>query len=320
MARNSPPSTDPSVKPDQQLLPPNLRLNDDILSVHFNNVTSTIKKRHSLSDPADSLIKYLSSNVSTSPQPIQVRDDSLNQPLTDTKISPVPNVVAYENLLDLQYRLDEVEQQRATPPTEQQQQQGLMESAISDSDSEGEHSDGVESAITSIGTTVNTSFLNLKPLLKTPLTPKNLTRRVMFDPLALLLDAAVVGELALVMKAAKEVDNPSQPNDEGLTALHNAVCASNFDCVKFLVEFGCDINFADNDGWTPLHCAASCNNTPMVQFLVEHGACIYATTTRDNETAAEKCEEEEENYATCSQYLLCKSLRRDDDAPLRLFL
>ena len=44
----------------------------------------------------------------------------------------------------------------------------------------------------------------------------------------------------------------------------------------------------------------------MVQFLVEHGACIYATTIRDNETAAEKCEEEEENYATCSQYLLCK--------------
>lgn len=102
-----------------------------------------------------------------------------------------------------------------------------------------------------------------------------------------------------------QVENPSQPNDEGLTALHNAVCASNFECVKFLVEFGCDINFADNDGWTPLHCAASCNNTPMVQFLVEHGACIYATTIRDNETAAEKCEEEEENYATCSQYLLC---------------
>ena len=47
----------------------------------------------------------------------------------------------------------------------------------------------------------------------------------------------------------------------------------------------------------------------MVQFLVEHGACIYATTIRDNETAAEKCEEEEENYATCSQYLLCKLIK-----------
>ncbi|CAF4330878.1 unnamed protein product [Rotaria sp. Silwood2] len=305
---------DNTSKSEQQLLPPNLRLNDDILSVHFNNVTSTIKKRHSLSDPADSLIKYLSSNVSSNTnnntiqsQAIQVRDDSSNQLLTDTKISPVPTIVAYENLIDIQTninkKIDEEQQ------IQREEQQIMIESVVSDTESEYEHSDNIESAIsspTTITTTVTTSAMNLKSLLKTSTTPKNLTRRVMFDPLALLLDAAVVGELDLVRKAAKEVENPSQPNDEGLTALHNAVCASNFECVKFLVEFGCDINFADNDGWTPLHCAASCNNTPMVQFLVEHGACIYATTIRDNETAAEKCEEEEENYATCSQYLLCK--------------
>ena len=47
----------------------------------------------------------------------------------------------------------------------------------------------------------------------------------------------------------------------------------------------------------------------MVQFLVEHGAGIYATTIRDNETAAEKCEEEEENYLSCTQYLLRKARR-----------
>ncbi|CAF3193942.1 unnamed protein product [Rotaria socialis] len=305
---------DSTTKTEQQLLPPNLRLNDDILSVHFNNVTSTIKKRHSLSDPADSLIKYLSSNVSSNnnnnnnniqTQAIQVRDDSSNQLLTDTKISPVPTVVAYENLIDIQTNLNnKLDEEQQLDPDEHQI---MIESMMSDTESEGEHSDGIESAISSprtITTTATTSSINLKSLLKTSTTPKNLTRRVMFDPLALLLDAAVVGELDLVIKAAKQVENPSQPNDEGLTALHNAVCASNFECVKFLVEFGCDINFADNDGWTPLHCAASCNNTPMVQFLVEHGACIYATTIRDNETAAEKCEEEEENYATCSQYLL----------------
>ena len=101
-----------------------------------------------------------------------------------------------------------------------------------------------------------------------------------------------------------QVSNPSQPNDEGLTALHNAVCAANIECVKFLVEFGCDINYADNDGWTPLHCAASCNHITIVELLIKHGACIYATTIRDNETAADKCEEEEENYTDCSQYLL----------------
>ncbi len=77
-------------------------------------------------------------------------------------------------------------------------------------------------------------------------------RRVNFDPHALLLDAAVEGELDLVMKCAKLVDDISEPNDEGITALHNSVCAGHFEIVKFLVEFGCDINFADNDGWTPV--------------------------------------------------------------------
>jgi hypothetical protein len=232
MARSSSQSTSPpslnkngtdmidsTIKSDQQL-PPNLRLNDDILSVHFNNVTSTVKKRHSLSDPADSLIKYLSSNVSTNnnnnnnfqSQPIQVRDDSTNQLLTDTKISPIPTIVAYENLIDIQAnlnrnRLDEEQQQQ------QQEQQIMIESVVSDTESEGEHSDGIESAVsspTSITTTVTTSVVNLKSLLKTPTTPKNLTRRVLFDPLALLLDAAVVGELELVIKAAKEVYKKKQ--------------------------------------------------------------------------------------------------------------
>jgi apoptosis-stimulating of p53 protein 1 len=100
-----------------------------------------------------------------------------------------------------------------------------------------------------------------------------------------------------------EVPNISEPNDEGLTALHNAVCAANIDCVKALVEFGCDINYADNDGWTPLHCAASCNNTDIVEYLVEHGACLFAMTNRDQETPADKCEEDEENFHVCSQYL-----------------
>lgn len=216
--------------PQQQLLPPNLRLNDDILSVHFNNVTSTVKKRHSLSDPADSLIKYLSANASTSNVPsssstaIQVRDDSINQMLTDTKISPVSTTVAYENLLDLQanlHRFDEEQQQQqqqqfsslsSQSTINAEEQHLLIESVASDSDSDGEHSDGGESAVSSptmitptVTTTSTTTNLNLKPLLKTPTTPKNLTRRVMFDPLALLLDAAVVGELPLVIKAAKEV-------------------------------------------------------------------------------------------------------------------
>ena len=78
---------------------------------------------------------------------------------------------------------------------------------------------------------------------------KKLSRRVSFDPLALMLDASLEGELELVKKCARDVPNPSAANDEGITALHNAVCAGHFDIVKFLVEFGCDVNAQDSDGW-----------------------------------------------------------------------
>ncbi|XP_023221723.1 apoptosis-stimulating of p53 protein 1-like isoform X1 [Centruroides sculpturatus] len=128
-------------------------------------------------------------------------------------------------------------------------------------------------------------------------------RRVSFDPLALLLDAALEGEVELVKKTACEVPNPSAANDEGITALHNAICAGHLEIVTFLVELGCDVNTQDSDGWTPLHCAASCNNLPMVKYLVEHGACIFATTLSDHETAAEKCEEDEDGFDGCSEYL-----------------
>ncbi|CAL1529424.1 unnamed protein product [Lymnaea stagnalis] len=129
------------------------------------------------------------------------------------------------------------------------------------------------------------------------------SNRVSFDPLALLLDASLEGELDLVKKVAVQVEDISTPNDEGITALHNAICAGHLDIVKFLVDFGCDVNSPDSDGWTPLHCAASCNNLPMVKFLVEHGACVFATTISDHETAADKCEEDEDGYDGCSDYL-----------------
>ncbi|XP_055339371.1 LOW QUALITY PROTEIN: apoptosis-stimulating of p53 protein 2-like [Paramacrobiotus metropolitanus] len=133
---------------------------------------------------------------------------------------------------------------------------------------------------------------------------KAAAKRVKFDPQALLLDASLEGELELVIKTCQQVMDPSASNDEGITALHNAICAGHFPIVKFLVEYGCDVNAQDSDGWSPLHCAASCNNLPMCQFLIGHGACIFATTSSDSESAAEKCEEDEADFEGCSQYLL----------------
>ncbi|KAJ8248630.1 hypothetical protein GJAV_G00244060 [Gymnothorax javanicus] len=127
--------------------------------------------------------------------------------------------------------------------------------------------------------------------------------RLRFNPLALLLDSSLEGEFDLVQRIIYEVEDPSQPNDEGITALHNAVCAGHTEIVKFLVQFGVNVNAADSDGWTPLHCAASCNNVAVCKFLVESGAAVFAMTYSDMQTAADKCEEMEEGYSQCSQFL-----------------
>ncbi|KAG8514464.1 Apoptosis-stimulating of p53 protein 1, partial [Galemys pyrenaicus] len=127
--------------------------------------------------------------------------------------------------------------------------------------------------------------------------------RVRFSPLALLLDASLEGEFDLVQRVIYEVEDPSKPNDEGITPLHNAVCAGHHHVVKFLLDFGVNVNAADSDGWTPLHCAASCNSTHLCRQLVESGAAVFAATISDVETAADKCEEMEEGYAQCSQFL-----------------
>eukprot|EP00079_Xenopus_tropicalis_P038287 XP_017952058.1 PREDICTED: apoptosis-stimulating of p53 protein 1 isoform X3 [Xenopus tropicalis] len=127
--------------------------------------------------------------------------------------------------------------------------------------------------------------------------------RVRFNPLALLLDASLEGEFDLVQRIIYEVEDPSKPNDEGITPLHNAVCAGHHHIVKFLLDFGVNVNAADSDGWTPLHCAASCNSVHLCKMLVECGAAIFATTISDVETAADKCEEMEEGYIQCSQFL-----------------
>ncbi|KAK6759000.1 hypothetical protein RB195_016304 [Necator americanus] len=136
-----------------------------------------------------------------------------------------------------------------------------------------------------------------------PLGLKKERRRIEFDPLALMLDAALEGELDLVKSSAAKLSDVSVANDEGITALHNAICAGHYEIVKFLIEADADVNAQDSDGWTPLHCAASCNNLPMVRQLVEGGACVLASTLSDMETPVEKCEEDEEGYDGCLRYL-----------------
>ncbi|KAL1379638.1 hypothetical protein pipiens_014755 [Culex pipiens pipiens] len=45
-------------------------------------------------------------------------------------------------------------------------------------------------------------------------------------------NASLEGELELVKITASQVSNPSAANDEGITALHNAICAGHVEIVK----------------------------------------------------------------------------------------
>lgn len=144
----------------------------------------------------------------------------------------------------------------------------------------------------------------LRSALRSPSSPRRRAGlRVRLNPRVLLLDGALCGDIDVVQHAVMELQDPSPANEEGITALHNAICGANRAVTEFLIHCGADVNAADSHGWTPLHCAASCNDTAICVALVRHGAALYATTHSDGCTAAEKCDPYREGYAECHGYL-----------------
>ncbi|XP_076590365.1 relA-associated inhibitor [Chaetodon auriga] len=132
---------------------------------------------------------------------------------------------------------------------------------------------------------------------------KSSGKRARLSPLVLLLDGALVGELETVQRAVQEMNDPSQPNDEGITALHNAICGGHYNVVDFLVRIGANVSAPDSHGWTPLHCSASCNDRPLCEFLVRNGAAVMAMTQSDGAIASQKCDPYAVGFEECESFL-----------------
>ncbi|KAM7398950.1 hypothetical protein PAMP_018251 [Pampus punctatissimus] len=153
-------------------------------------------------------------------------------------------------------------------------------------------------------TTVPHDYKSYHSILRQPhRESKGSGRRARLSPLVLLLDGALVGELETVQRAVQEMSDPSQPNDEGITALHNAICGGHYNVVDFLVRIGANVSAPDSHGWTPLHCAASCNDRPLCEFLVRNGAAVMAITESDSSTASQKCDPYAVGFDECESFL-----------------
>lgn len=116
-------------------------------------------------------------------------------------------------------------------------------------------------------------------------------KKVKFEAEAVVLNAALEGDLELLKECLKKLDGQDYSNEKGATCLHNSVCSGNFECVSYLVDQSSDINAQDIDGWTPLHCAVAYSNLVLVRYLVEHGASLFLTT-RDGDTPLNIAREE----------------------------
>ncbi|KAM4565673.1 relA-associated inhibitor [Odontesthes bonariensis] len=132
---------------------------------------------------------------------------------------------------------------------------------------------------------------------------KSSGRRARLSPLILLLDGALVGELDTVQRAVQQMTDPSQPNDEGITGLHNAICGGHYNVVDFLVCIGANVSAPDSHGWTPLHCAASCNDRSLCEYLIRNGAAVMARTESDGATASQKCDPYANGFEECESLL-----------------
>ncbi|KAL7990246.1 hypothetical protein Chor_010600 [Crotalus horridus] len=122
--------------------------------------------------------------------------------------------------------------------------------------------------------------------------------RVVFPENVQLLEAAGRNDVEEVQQLLQNGLSPDLCNEDGLTALHQALLPSPQCCiddygqiVELLLEAGADVNACDSELWTPLHAAATCGHLPLVGLLLQRGANLLAVNS-DGNMPYDLCEDE----------------------------
>lgn len=147
----------------------------------------------------------------------------------------------------------------------------------------------------------NLSSVSVPPR-PTSLPHPRLARRVSFDPLVLLTDACLSGDLAGVRRVFEPTPGGlnSEPPDintpltaKSLTPLHLASSYGHVNIARYLVEVrGADVNVVDGEGWTPMHCAAAEGFYDVLEYLVSVPGVMLNRRTDEGEAIEEVAGEE----------------------------
>lgn len=69
---------------------------------------------------------------------------------------------------------------------------------------------------------------------------------------------------------------------EGVTPLLLAISIEDFEMANFLIDYGADINIADNNGISPIHLAVQSSDIRIVKKLIKAGADLSSMTSAGN--------------------------------------
>ncbi|KAK8542904.1 hypothetical protein V6N13_136543 [Hibiscus sabdariffa] len=100
--------------------------------------------------------------------------------------------------------------------------------------------------------------------------------KIMFVGSPVLVQLVVDGSMDEIREVFERSDPTWKPVDSvdsnGQSLLHIAIAQSRLDIVRFLLEFGPDIEFLSRSGSTPLEAASDCGEELIVEYLLAHKA------------------------------------------------